>query len=367
MDKAFSKLCHGPLDFPMEDFDAKELERKLDTGEYSPFRRFSSEFESFFPNERADISVISDGSIDEEGDVVDPKGLDWSKYQKNPLVTFGHNYNIAPIGRSMWQKLIADFTWKAKTQYIPKPKDYPTEKEWFPDSIYHMIKEGFLPGKSIGGITKWIKDETGKAKRIATKSIIYEYSVVPRQANNNAIVEAVSKGLVFFPEEVLSDFPEVYNIIKEQKCKEEEFKNSLPIIKDLDKCPSNILTCLWIEDCQHLDKISVILPYFKSVIFSVKQRKVAIQYLNKFPKLLIGFLDHYIDHHTFYDYKLPKIYDIVFYGYVNRQYLFRWRLLNLLLKNKHLFRLKYIPHPGYYHLENKKTITGTDLAKVLNS
>lgn len=231
-DKAFSKMCQGPLNFPMVDSDARQLEKDLETGEYSPFRKFSSAVESFSPGERADISVISDGSVDEEKEIVDPKGLDFSKYQKNPLVTFGHNYKIPPIGRSMWQKLIGGFTWKAKTQYASRPEAHPERREWVPDSIYHMVKEGFLPGKSIGGITKWAPDESGKANRIAVKTIVYEYSVVPRQANNNAIVECVSKGLFSIPEEILSDFPEVQEVIKQQEEEKKKYQESLPVIKE---------------------------------------------------------------------------------------------------------------------------------------
>ena len=41
VDKAFSKMCQGPLDFPMIDIDARDLEKQLASGEYSPFRKFS--------------------------------------------------------------------------------------------------------------------------------------------------------------------------------------------------------------------------------------------------------------------------------------------------------------------------------------
>jgi len=227
--------CTGPLDFPMQETDARDLEKKLDSGEYSPFRLVKSDaFEHFVEGERADVSVISDASVDKEGEVIDPKSLDFTTFRKNPVVAWNHNYSIPPVGKSIWQKCIGGNCWKAKTTYISKPDDYPKEQPWLPDSIFHMIKSGSMKGKSIGGAVKWKQPteadatrlgfELSKCKRISESVEVFEYSVCPIGINSNTIVEAVSKG-VKWPIDVLSnEWPEILELLKQQE-------DPVPIIK----------------------------------------------------------------------------------------------------------------------------------------
>ncbi len=237
--KAFG-TCTGPLSFPMNDNDARDLEKKLESGEYSPFRLQKADaFEGFFEGERSDISVITDASIDKEGDVVDPDSLDFKAFEKNgSVVAFNHNYNIPPVGKALWFKKCAGNIHKAKTQYTSRPDTHPKDAVWFPDSIFHMIKAKTLNGKSLGGAVKWGKPtqedadrldfDLSKANRISKRAIVFEYSVCPIAMNNNAIVEAISKSAFIIPEDILStEFPEVYLALQELQ------KNSpqIPFIK----------------------------------------------------------------------------------------------------------------------------------------
>lgn len=217
--------CIGPLDFPMTDAGAKDLEQKLETGEYAPFRiTKSNAFESFIPNERADISVISDGSLDKDGEVIDPDTLDFTNFQKNPVVAFNHRYDIPPVGKSMWQKNTAS-GWKAKTRYIDKPKEHPKDESWFPDTLFHLVKSGSMKGKSVGGAIVWkaptkedadrLGFELNKCKRISKTVEVWEYSVCTLGANSNSVVEAISKSQISIEESILqSEFPEVYEALK---------------------------------------------------------------------------------------------------------------------------------------------------------
>lgn len=222
---AYKGMAHSALNIPMRDDDAREVEKLLDSGEYSPIKKHSTILESFLPGERSDISVITDGSVDSDREIIVPKGVDFSRFAKNPIVTFGHNWYSPPIAKSLWQKLTANGSWKAKTQYASRPETLAKEQNWLPDTIWHLVKEGFLPGKSIGGIGKVrevTKEDIDKnpdwsgAKRVADEILIYEYSVVPIQANKNAIVEAIAKSLVQIPEDFLQkNFPEIYETLKE--------------------------------------------------------------------------------------------------------------------------------------------------------
>jgi len=232
--KAFGN-CQGPLDFPMRDNDAKALEAKLDTGEFERIRIQKAGFEYFIEGEHADVSIINDGSLDKDGEVVDPDSLNFEKYQKNPTVSYNHNYEIPPVGKSIWQKKV-NGCWKAKTVYTDKPNDYPNDQVWFPDSIFHMIKSGTMRGKSVGGAASWREptqedaDRLGfkldKAKRITKSVDIWEYSVCPIGVNGNTVVELVSKGLEV-PSWFAEEFPEIKQYINANKEKIVE----IPIIK----------------------------------------------------------------------------------------------------------------------------------------
>lgn len=241
--KAYGE-CTGPLDFPMTTENARELEAQLESGEYAPFKlQKAHAFESCIEGERSDISVVSDASVDADGEVVDPDSLNWSKFQKSPVVAFNHNYSIPPIGKSLWQKFVKSIgSWKAKTQYISRPDTLPSDAIWFPDSIFHMVKSGALNAKSIGGAASYREitkedieknPEYSKAKRITKSVNIYEYSVGVIGVNKNTIVEQVSKSLVHIPEEILqkdfSSVPELIEALKDLKVVTDD--NSLPVIK----------------------------------------------------------------------------------------------------------------------------------------
>lgn len=221
LNEYYKKLATSPFGFPLAAEDVKLLEKSLeDDPELEYFKEFSAGYEYCIDGERSDVSVITDNSLDEQNEIIDIKSLNWDSYRKNPIVAFNHNYGIPPIGKSIWQKQVGDKI-KAKTIYVPRPESYPKDKEWFPDSVFEMIKKGFLPGKSIGGVGKIRKPTEDELKihpllkAVRYNGKVFEYSVVPRQANNNAIVEAVSKGLLVLGNDTLdSSFPEVVDIIK---------------------------------------------------------------------------------------------------------------------------------------------------------
>lgn len=224
--KAWGADTLGPLNSPMTDEYAKKQEELLETGEYTPLQKsIPGAFESILKRERADISIISDESVDKEGDVIIQKGIDFKSlgFDKNPVVSYNHNYDIPPVAKSLWQKNTGGVT-KAKTQYISRPETLPKNIEWFPDSIYHMIESGVMRAKSIGGVGKRRQPtqedfDTNPswqgAKNIVDTYMIYEYCVCPIGMNSNAIVEMISKSLVFIPEDILDrDFGEIAEEIK---------------------------------------------------------------------------------------------------------------------------------------------------------
>ena len=231
----YKGLATGPTDIPMRDEDAREVEKLLDSGEYRPIKKHTTLLESFAPNERADISIISDSSVDGDKQIVLAKTIDISRFTKNPVVTYGHNWYAPPIGKSLWQKRVGE-VWKAKTQYAPRPENVES-KNWLPDQIWHLVKESYLPGKSIGGIAKFKAVEKADleanpswagAKEVSESVLLLEYSVVPLQCNANAIVQQVAKGNIDLSADFISSIPDLEVMLKELQAKRDE----LPVIKN---------------------------------------------------------------------------------------------------------------------------------------
>jgi hypothetical protein len=200
----------GPLGFPQLDRQARALEAVLktlpSTKEYQYRHRVMSRAPSELnPGERSDVSWISTESLDREGEVVIARGMNDSQFQSNPLVTLGHSYWMPPVGRSLWRKRVKDGDLvgiKAKTKYPEKPQDW--SEPWPPDRVFALVQAGLLQGKSIGFLPTKVHfaDRKEAAQRdcpegtlIFDEWLLLEYAVVFLPANQDALVESVSKGL----------------------------------------------------------------------------------------------------------------------------------------------------------------------------
>jgi len=215
--------CTGPLGFPMIETEARELDKFLENHSkdsacgYKHYQNPKS-FEYFIEGEHADVSVISDSSIDLDKEIVSAKGLDFSPFEKRKQVTLNHNYDLFPIGKSIWWKRIND-TWKAKTQYIQRPETHPKEAVWIPDVIWSLIKSGNMHGKSIGFLpSKWhspTKEEIDKNINLTNVDLIwdeakvYEYAVTTVNCNTNAVVEDIAKNYKAIPDILFKEFKDL--------------------------------------------------------------------------------------------------------------------------------------------------------------
>ncbi len=143
------------------------------------------------------------------GEVVVARGMNDGQFQQNPLVTLGHAYWMPPVGKSLWRKRVKDGELvgiKAKTVYPPRPEAWPAGDEWPPDKVLALVQAGLLQGKSIGFLpTKvHVPDTKEAAERgwgdrvglVIDEWLLLEYACVFLPANQDALVEAVSKGAV---------------------------------------------------------------------------------------------------------------------------------------------------------------------------
>jgi hypothetical protein len=202
----------GPLNFPQTDRAAKALDTLLrslpHTPEYGYRKAVSLKGPTELnPGERSDVSWISTESVDRMSEVVVARGMNDTQFQANPLVTLGHAYWMPPVGKSLWRRRVKDGPLvgiKAKTQYPPRPDSWPAAETWVPDKVLALVQAGLLQGKSIGFLpTKvHIPDEKEVAKSGWTEQVslvidewlLLEYACVFLPANQDALVEAVSKG-----------------------------------------------------------------------------------------------------------------------------------------------------------------------------
>jgi len=211
----------GPLGFPMADKAARALDELLKTlpktREYEYRKSLVSRPPTELnPGERSDVSWISTESVDRQGEVVIAKGMNDVQFQANPLVTLGHAYWMPPVGKSLWRKRVADGELvgvKAKTRYPERPEGWPGDEPWPPDRVFALVQAGLLNGKSIGFLpTKvHVPDEREVRERgwgeqaslVIDEWLLLEYACVFLPANQDALVEAVSKGDVALDAELV--------------------------------------------------------------------------------------------------------------------------------------------------------------------
>src|SRR5438552_9472502 len=213
-----SGTTEGPLGFPVTDRQAIALEAILkalpkdDAFRYrkAALTRGASEV---LPGERADVSWITTEDPDRTREVVRARGMNDSQFKLNPLVTLQHAYSVPPIGRSLWRKVVRDGPMqgvKAKTQYPVKPEAW--QGTWPADVALCLVQADLLRGKSIGFLPTKVHSP-GESERqtngwkdvdlVIDEWILLEYACTFLPAQQNAIVEAVSKSALQLPEEFI--------------------------------------------------------------------------------------------------------------------------------------------------------------------
>lgn len=202
----------GPFGIPMKDRQAQALEARL-RDLPQELRRVGKAVSVRGPTEtlegeRSDVSWISTEDPDRDGEVVLARGMDDTHFQLNPIVTMQHAYWLPPVGRSLWRRRVKDGSLagiKAKTQYPLKPASWPASADWPADSAFTLIQSRLLNGKSIGFLpTKvHVPDEKERQRHgwhdvrlVIDEWVLLEYACVFLPAQQNAVVESVSKGLV---------------------------------------------------------------------------------------------------------------------------------------------------------------------------
>jgi hypothetical protein len=207
----------GPLGFPMLDRQARALEqllKALPQSEEFQYRKLTlaKAPTELNPGERSDVSWISTESPDRGREVVIARGVNDSQFAQNPVVTLQHAYWMPPVGKSLWRKRVKDGDTvgiKAKTRYPDKPESW-GDDPWPADKTFALVQAGVLNGKSVGILptrlhmpdskecmkNEWDPDQV---RLVIDECILLEYACVFLPMNQDALVEAVSKGSVDIP------------------------------------------------------------------------------------------------------------------------------------------------------------------------
>jgi HK97 family phage prohead protease len=188
----------------------------------------------FIEGEHAAIAYITTGIVDRDHEIIEPTGVQFDHYLKNPIVLFSHNYSSLPIGKcvsiAIDQKGIIAKTIFANTEEANR--------------IYQYLRDGFPLATSIGFVPieyqDCIDEEINEVKvsRRYTKVSLLEYSFCAVPANPEALLLAVSKGLL--PAEVEEKIweesdGEIKHRIRDPKLFEQDSFRTIPIKKDSPK------------------------------------------------------------------------------------------------------------------------------------
>ncbi len=214
-------LPEGPLGFPMPDRAARQLDALLRRLPRTPEHAYRHAVTTRGPgelnlDERWDVSWISTESVDRVGEVVLARGMDDSQFRLNPLVTLGHDYDLPPVGTSLWRRRAREGSppdvrvgIKARTHYPPRPAGWPQTQPWLPDQVFALVQAGLLRGKSIGflPLRVHVPDDrearsrgwADKVRLVIDEWLLLEYACVTLPANQHALVEAVAKGGLDLP------------------------------------------------------------------------------------------------------------------------------------------------------------------------
>ena len=141
--------------------------------------------------------TISTDGIDREGDVIIQHGIDYTQFEKNNVILFGHDYSGLVHGRTIAYESREDST----VMDIELPAKGTGE---IVDQVSSLGEQGFIKAVSVGFVptdtidkARSPKDELFKqypnANRIFKSSALLEVSLVTVPANPDAIALRMAK------------------------------------------------------------------------------------------------------------------------------------------------------------------------------
>jgi HK97 family phage prohead protease len=147
-------------------------------------------------------AVITAETLDRDGEVLIPQGMNATEFERNPVLFWNHDY-AQPVGRCNGLKrkdttILGDFT------FAQRPDGY--GGEFFPEVAAALVGQGVVSGVSVGyiaedGGTRRASEVDRKkygerAHTIYSRWKLLEVSLAPLQSNPDALITAVKKGIM---------------------------------------------------------------------------------------------------------------------------------------------------------------------------
>ena len=147
-------------------------------------------------------AVITAETLDRDGEVLIPQGMNSTEFDRNPTLFWNHDY-AQPVGRCNGLKrkestIVGDFT------FAQRPDGY--QGEFFPEVAAALVAQGIVNAVSVGympedgGVRKAIDaDRKRYGERVHTvysRWKLLEVSLAPLQSNPDALITAVKKGIM---------------------------------------------------------------------------------------------------------------------------------------------------------------------------
>jgi len=153
--------------------------------------------------ERAVMAKISTIAVDRDGEVLIPQGCNTKDYEKNPIVTWMHEYYALPLGKIAAIKRDAESI-SAKIVFASRPESHPETEEWFPDVVFSLYQQGVLSAFSVGFNSIETRPSTDRdlekfgagCRWVTSKWSLLEVGCVTIPCNQEAVATAVSKGFI---------------------------------------------------------------------------------------------------------------------------------------------------------------------------
>jgi HK97 family phage prohead protease len=154
------------------------------------------------PNAKGFSAIITAETLDRDGEVLIPAGMNAKEFEKNPVLFWNHDY-AKPIGRATNLKrreldITADFV------FAQRPDGY--QGEFFPEVAAALVGQGIVKGISIGyapeegGIRRASdidkKKYGSRVHTVYSRWKLHEISLAPLPANQDALITAVRKGML---------------------------------------------------------------------------------------------------------------------------------------------------------------------------
>lgn len=125
--------------------------------------------------------VLSDGSVDRVGDVIDPKGWDLAAFKANPVALFGHDHSKI-VGK--WESVRVE-----GGKLMGRLKLAKKGTSQLVDEVRALVEQGILKAVSVGFTPVEYKPRKGGGY-LFSKSMLSEVSLVAVPANPMALATA---------------------------------------------------------------------------------------------------------------------------------------------------------------------------------